>query len=446
MGSTSAIFSGSSRYSQDFQSAIDRSVAIASLPLAQSERNRSELQSKSDAMSRLDDLVAQLDGAVKSLESSLGMSSFASSVSDEDAAAVSLSTGVYAGSYEVQVVSLGTKTLRNSTATASALTSNISTSLTYRLTVGSTTKELTLTSNTITALADAINAAGLDVQATVVNTGGSSSPTHTLSLQATRYGSVDVALEEKAGETWNHLLPTSGGLGTDVKYKVNGSGEITGDSRSISFSPGLTIDVRSAASFTVDVSRRTAATENALQAFALAYNDIVSEVDSHRGQEAGVLGGDPVLFSISEALRDLTRYSSSGSIASLGALGLVFDDDGKLSLDTSLFTATVDGDFEKLRSFVGSSTGAGFLKSATSVLNGLRDSSSGTLVTALQTLDDQIAAEDAGIEAQTKRIDLMRETLTAQMAAADALIASLEQQVMYISGMFESMRVAANSY
>ena len=36
MGSSnSAIFSGSSRFAQDFQSVIDRSVAIASFPLQQ---------------------------------------------------------------------------------------------------------------------------------------------------------------------------------------------------------------------------------------------------------------------------------------------------------------------------------------------------------------------------------------------------------------------------
>jgi hypothetical protein len=44
------------------------------------------------------------------------------------------------------------------------------------------------------------------------------------------------------------------------------------------------------------------------------------------------------------------------------------------------------------------------------------------------------------------RIEALTNRLNAQMAAADALIASLEQQAVYISGMFESMRAASGMY
>ncbi|MEJ7608014.1 MAG: hypothetical protein WKF37_17550 [Bryobacteraceae bacterium] len=40
----------------------------------------------------------------------------------------------------------------------------------------------------------------------------------------------------------------------------------------------------------------------------------------------------------------------------------------------------------------------------------------------------------------------MEEDIVQRLSAADAMIASLEQQVLYFKGMFEAMRVNNNNY
>ena len=61
-------------------------------------------------------------------------------------------------------------------------------------------------------------------------------------------------------------------------------------------------------------------------------------------------------------------------------------------------------------------------------------------------LDASLRAEDERIAAEQDRIDNRTKDIQERMAAADALIAQMEQQATYITNMFESMRVNQKSY
>jgi flagellar capping protein FliD len=113
-------------------------------------------------------------------------------------------------------------------------------------------------------------------------------------------------------------------------------------------------------------------------------------------------------------------------------------------LDTAAFASAAE-DFQALLDFLGTSTTDGFLKYATDALAALNDDTDGLIQAEIDSVADQIRAQDDKIAAEQDRIDLMEENLLAQMAAADALIASLEQQVLYFTGLFESMRIATQS-
>jgi flagellar capping protein FliD len=57
----------------------------------------------------------------------------------------------------------------------------------------------------------------------------------------------------------------------------------------------------------------------------------------------------------------------------------------------------------------------------------------------LQGLSAEQTRLEERIAAEQERIDQLRQNLEARMAAADALIASMEQQAKYFQGLFESM-------
>ncbi len=81
----------------------------------------------------------------------------------------------------------------------------------------------------------------------------------------------------------------------------------------------------------------------------------------------------------------------------------------------------------------------GFLAAATSVLDGLENSTDGVLHSAVTSFEDQIDWQTERIDREQERVDQVEEGLRAQMAAADALIAALEQQANYFNSLFASM-------
>ena len=114
------------------------------------------------------------------------------------------------------------------------------------------------------------------------------------------------------------------------------------------------------------------------------------------------------------------------------------DQSGKISLDSSTFSALSANDVFQ---FLGAAEEGGFLKAAGSILNTIADDSTGMLKGEIDSVESQIDRQDELILQNQERIDQLRLSLNAQMAAADALIASLEQQVNYMNSLFEAMRI-----
>ena len=126
--------------------------------------------------------------------------------------------------------------------------------------------------------------------------------------------------------------------------------------------------------------------------------------------------------------------------------------DGLLSLDQSTFdSAITKNGFEALKTLVGTASSGGVLKSITDKLGALQTTSttgttSGALADSITNLDSSLKAEDERIAAEQERIDNRTKDIQERMAAADALIAQMEQQVTYITNMFEAMQTSQKAY
>jgi flagellar hook-associated protein 2 len=438
--SSNSIFSGTSRYSNDFQQIIDRAVAIASLPKTQMENVKSNLSSQSSALSAVDARFTSLQSAIAGLASAT--ESYNSSVSDGTVARASVSTTAREGTYQIEVVDIGSYTTAMSQDGLPQVTDpssqNLSISATYTLTVDGVEYDVSPGQNTLSELARSINASGAPVQATVVNLGSSSAPDYRLSLQSTKLGDVSMQLNDGSSDLIGVLS-----AGTLATYRVNGqpSQPVSSDSRTVTVSPGLSVTMLKAGTTQITVSHNTAAVSTALSAFASAYNAAVDELDKHRGKDAGALEGSSLLYTLAQSLRDLAGYDSgSGGIASLTALGLIYDDKGKLSLDMTAFSQATDGQFQALAGFLGGTSTDGFLKYATDLMNGLEDSTDGVIKTAISSLNSQITWQDNRISEEQDRIDVLQQNLIQRMSVADAMIAQLETQVTYFTNLFQAMQ------
>jgi flagellar hook-associated protein 2 len=326
----------------------------------------------------------------------------------------------------------------------------------YTLVVGSKTYNFVTADNSAQTVAAAINSQfGSLVNATVVD--------------ATGNGDYRIALQDRTGanptmniqKTADTRLQTSQTTGALAVYELDGAPQTTSNSPNIAVAPGVTLNLLGLTGGTagpttgpaalVTVTMSATALSSALSTFATAYNTCVDEVVKQRGTNAGPLQGSPILTNLSEALSSMATYSStSGDVNTLKGLGLSLSEntiDGHLTFDGGLSVMGLNfGDSAGLTSFLGSATGGGFLGSLTTTLNNLENPTSGLLKTTEADVQTQITNIGTRITAKQNQVNQMQTQLTSQMAAADAAIASMEQQYSYISQMFQAQQTSNQSY
>jgi flagellar hook-associated protein 2 len=442
--SASSLFTGTSTYSQDFQQIINRAVAIASLPIDQLNNQKSALTNQKNALSTLSASFSALQASLYSLGSSVNSGAFAVTYSDASVASATVSSGALSGTYTLEVVDAGS---RASAASVTTVTdpdaASISTATSFTLTANGQQYTITPAANTLKSLADAINAATQGAaQATIVNIGSSSSPSYELSIQNSKYGPLPITLDDGSGNLLGAPTPA-----TSVEYRVNGQPgtPLISDSRALSIAPGISVTVLEAGATDINIGQNTSSIANAISSFVTAYNAANQALAGQRGSSGGALAGQSIIMTLSQALRDIANYAGSGSIQSIADLGLTFDKTGTLSFDSSVLSDAAARDLKGVMDFLGSPTTGGFLKAATDTLNGLTDSTSGAIPLTLASISGQITNTDNRINEDQDRIDQLRQNLSAQMAAADALIAQMQQQVTYMTNLFAAMTANQNA-
>jgi flagellar hook-associated protein 2 len=428
-------FNGLSSYSSDLNNEISREVQIASLPIQVLDNDVTTLTNQSNELQTLNTDFSQVQSAVAGLASAAS-SMLSASVSNTSVATATLGSNATAGTYTLAVSSLGSYSdalSENGLATVTDPTSqNISSSGTYTLTVNGVNTPITLSANNLNGLAAAINNSSAEVQATVVNVGSSSAPDYRLSLQSNELGPVDMQLNDGS----QNLLETSGSPGTLAQYTIDGQ-PVSSTSDNVTLAPGLTVNLTGQTTttpVTITVAPNSSGIANAFQAFVNTYNQTITELNKNVGQSGGALAGQSVVYELINSLQGLANYSTgSGNISSMAALGLTFNDNtGQLSFSQSTFNTATSGQTDALNAFLGSATGGGFLLAATNALTNIEDPTSGTLTTQINSIQSDITNTNTQINNEETQVTQLQATLTQQMAAADAMIYSLQQQASQV--------------
>ena len=189
---------------------------------------------------------------------------------------------------------------------------------------------------------------------------------------------------------------------------------------------------------TVTVSASLSSVSNALSTLVTAFNSAVTELQKNHGQNGGALTGDSTVLSMDQVLSQIGTYTGSGgSITNLTQLGVEFTDQGTLTFDPSVIAGLSPSQITDAVSFLGSPTTGGFLQYATNSLNGITDPIAGVIATESQSLQNQVNTDQTQINNDQAQITQLQANLQAQMAQADALIATLQQQNTFLQGLFQ---------
>ena len=431
------IFTGSSAFSQDFQNVITRAVQIASLPITQLTNQQTTLANQSGEITTLTSRFSGLQSAVAEIGQALSNSCSAAS-SAPTVVTASAGSGAVQGDYSILVSDPGAY----STMMTGAWSGNASDPAdTYQLWIGSSEYDVTPADNSAASVASAINTAyGGQVHATVVNVGSDLSPDYRVALESAALTTATLDLKDNGTS-----LAAVQNAGRPAQYEIDNSGQtVSSSSRTVNVATGVTLTILNSSTTPVDVSvtGSTSALARALSDFASAYNAAAAELTAQRGQSAGPLQGDALVQQLSGVLSGMATYTGSG-LTGLGDLGLELGSDGNLTFDASTLNATASANPAGITAFLGSATGGGFLAAATNALDSVGDATSGLLGSAQSDLQTQITSLTNTIDDKQTQVDNLQTQLQNQMAAADAAIATMEQQYSYLSSVFQAMQTAA---
>lgn len=428
---------GSSTFAADLQASVSRALQIAALPMESLQADESTISGQTSELSTLGNLFDSLQTSLQSISSGTGSGALAATVGNQSVVTASVTGSALPGTYTVDVSDAGSSSsaISNSaTPVTDPTTEDISGSATFTLTVGTSTYNIT--ADNLDDLASAINSSGAAVQAVVVNLGTPEAPNYQLSLQATALGAVNLQLYDGT----NNLL-TGLNTGTDASYTVDGqpTGGITSDSSTVTIAPGLTVNLEGTGSTTVTVSSTLSSVSSELSSFVTAYNAAFTELEKNFGQNGGALVGDSSVLDMQQALEQVIGYTGSGgSITSLAQLGVEFTQQGTLTFDSSAVASLTQSQISDALAFLGNTNSGGFLQYANNTLNSITDPVGGAIATETQALDTQNQNDQTQINNDQTKLTLMQTNLESQMAEANALIATLENQTTFLQGLFQA--------
>lgn len=447
MSITPLRFTGISSFSDDFQAIVDRTVAIASLPVKTLEAYQQEILSDKIALGSVASAAASLADSLSGLASlrSGGALSVTSSTSKVTA---SLASGAAPGVYIISdVTSLAQSAVYTAVAGLADLDSTqVDADGMLSLVVDGVGHDITLAEgeNSLAGLRDAINAAGLGISAAIVDTGSGPSRYY-LTLTAEEPGAHSFELRTEAASPASNLIaPTR--AGSDAQFSVNGKPVTAKDNYISGVIPGVSLllnqTTTAGENLEITVALNRSAVSNALTGFVDAYNGLVSVLDMHRGEAGGSLAGDGIVLDLSSRLMGLTSVSGSGAVKSLADLGIALGRDGVMTIDRSVLAGMSSETFGEALAFLSSTTNS--LGAMAGSFEEFSNPVSGHIASEMRQLDEANKRYAAQVESANERIGAMQATLLLKLQAADALLASLDSKKGMLDATLESLNIVTN--
>jgi flagellar hook-associated protein 2 len=357
----------------------------------------------------------------------------------------SASTSAVAGTHTVVVNSLA-QTSSQYSATVTNASDTLAGTVTIQVGSGaSQTIPVDSSSNTLSSLAKAINAAGIGVTASIISD-ASGSRLSVVSGTGGSAGQLTVTSTLSDATRGSALGFQSGQTGVDASLTVDGVALTSASNKVSTAIPGVTFQLLSAAPSSpvqVVIANDNSAIESAFRTLVTSYNAVVKDVSTQEGNDSSgnpePLYGSPTLALIQGRLSGaLLGGAASGSISSVMQLGLSLNNDGTLSLNTDTLSTALDSNFSDVTGFLQNS--GSFGQTLATTLNSLgANSTSGAIYLAQQQNASQEAALTKGISDQDARIADQKTTLTDELNAANQILQSIPSQLNQVNELYSAI-------
>jgi flagellar hook-associated protein 2 len=294
-------------------------------------------------------------------------------------------------------------------------------------------------------LAAAINSADAGVTASVISD-SSGSRLSLVSGTSGSAGQLTVTSGLSDATTGVNLASITGMPGADASLTVDGI-TLTNSSNTVSTAiPGVTFQLLAAdvgSPVQVEITNDNSAIETAFSSLVTAYNAVVKDVSTQEGNSSSgspePLYGNPTLSLIQSQLSSaLTSAAASGSVTSITQLGLSFNDDGTLSLDTDTLDTALNNNFSDVTGFLQNS--GSFGQGLVTTLNNLgTQAPNGAVYLAQQQNSTEEASLNQSITNENAVLAAQKTTLTDELNTANQILQSIPSQLSEVNEMYSAI-------
>ncbi|APZ93685.1 flagellar filament capping protein FliD [Fuerstiella marisgermanici] len=353
-------------------------IVTGLLEIQQTQLDRMELK-RADALAE-QAVFSQLEGQMLTFRSDVSKLARVqnnpferrqTTVSDETILSATASTSAANGVYRMTVDSVARA--HQVASTGFADTDSEITQGTIELRVGSgdlTSIEVDGSNNTLSGLADSINASDSGITASVIQDASGGATPYKLLLTSSETGSANaISINNNLAATAGDATQPTFDFGNPVQAAADaqltlGSGpgaiSVTSDSNKFdTLITGVSINVLNASDgdeVTLSISNDNASAVTAVEDFVNSFNDVMSFIDdrsqfNENADESGPLLGNRSAQNIQQKLRNAVVSVVPGvnnAANRLSAIGVSVTDDGRLQLDKTRLNSILNGDDEDI--------------------------------------------------------------------------------------------------
>ncbi|MGA8221454.1 MAG: flagellar filament capping protein FliD [Candidatus Acidiferrales bacterium] len=443
-GSQSTTSSGGLGAGIDVSALVSASLADQTAELTVLQNQQTQLTDQQSALNSFNTDLQTLQNAVFALTDPAGqLTDVAATSSNSAIVTANAISGTPTGTHTVVVTNLATTSSEYSSELASSSTPLATGTLTVQ--VGTNTAvpiPVTSANNTLTGLAASINNANAGVTASVITDANGAR----LSIVSNTSGAPgDLTVTASAG------LPTftKPVTGVNAQITVDGVPVASTTNTVTSAIPGVTLSLNSQSpgtpvtiSTTPDVTNQ----EDAINSFVSAYNTVVGDlnaqfsISSSTGQP-GPLSADSTLSLAQSQILAAGSFSTTGNgaVNSLADLGISFNNDGTLSVDSGTLTSALEANPAAVQSFFQATTAGSFGANLTNNLTALADPISGSIAQDINGLTQSQTSLTQQISDFQAQLNTQQQALTTQYDQVDVTLQELPLLLSQVSQQLTSL-------
>lgn len=459
----------------DINSIVGQLMAIEQRPLLLLNNKEAGQQAKISAYGSLKGALSSFQSSVKALTNASVFNGIKATTANSDIVTASALSTAAAGNYQIEVQTLAQAQKIKSDAYASTDTAIGNGTLTIEFGTyngdGSFTNQAEKPAKTITIepgqsslgdIRDAINQADAGVTASIVNDG-----TGNRLVIASKDTGLNNALKMTVDDSDGNHTDTTGLSQLAYDASTGGTANMTEtvtaqnatmmiDGISISKPSntisdalgGVTFNLLKAApgtTTTLTVARDHSKVQTGVEAFVKAYNELtktisdLSKYDS-ANQQASVLTGDSTIRAVQTQLRGALNAflpDATGGLNSLSQIGISFQKDGTLQLDSGKLNAVLNDPAKNIAAFFTNQPAStpsptlGFAGRLDRIIEGMLQND-GLLDGRMDGINASIKDIGKQREAFTQRLEDIEKRYRAQFTALDTLIAGMTQTSSFL--------------